>query len=66
MVREKNSTWWAIVYGPTYATGTGVFAQLEATGAEFEEQSGVDKWKVKRGFFSWPNQYTHLSWIKDK
>lgn len=36
----------------SYATGPEVFAQLEATGVEFEEQSGVDKQRVKRGFFS--------------
>lgn len=36
----------------SYATGPEVFAQLEATGVEFEEQSGVDKQRVKRRFFS--------------
>lgn len=66
MVREKNDTWWTILYGAIYATGTEVFVQLEATGVECEEQSGVDKRKVKSGLFSWPSQYTHLSWIKDK
>ena len=36
----------------SYATGPEVFAQLEATGVELEEQSSVDKQRVKRGFFS--------------
>ena len=35
-----------------FATGTEVFAQLEATGVECDDQSGVDKRNVKRGLFS--------------
>lgn len=42
----------------SYRTASEVFAQLEATGVQFEEQSVFDNQRVKRGPFSWPNTHT--------